>query len=76
MRSVSVKGKIDAIPQAGKLKGDTFEDCQEIDAIAGENEVSITAFNDGNTVQSYLKTVNFTSWTSLKNPIFISWPSA
>ena len=61
MRSVSIKGKVDTIPTASMSKGDTFEDCKEIDAIPGENEVSVTAFNVSNTVQSYMKTINFSS---------------
>ena len=61
MRSVSVKGRADATPISSKPKTDLFEDCKEIDAIPGENEVSITAFNSGNTVQSYMKTIKFNS---------------
>jgi WD40 repeat protein len=68
MRSVSVKGKADAIPPPTKSKGDLFEDCKEIDAIPGENEVSVAAFNANNTVQSYMKTVNFNSRISPEDP--------
>jgi WD40 repeat protein len=68
MRSVSIKGKVDTISTASKSKGDVFEDCKEIDAIAGENEVSITAFNGNNTVQSYMKTINFSSGVKSEDP--------
>jgi len=68
MRSVSIKGKIDTTPTTGKSKGDVFEDCKEIDAIAGDNEVSVTAFNGNNTVQSYMKTINFKSNIKLEDP--------
>ena len=61
MRSVSIKGKVDSIPTASKSKGDLFEDCKEIDAVPGDNEISITAFNGSNTVQGYMKTINFNS---------------
>ena len=59
MRSVLVKGGADPSPISTKSKGALYKDCKEIDIIAGENEVSIAAFNGGNTVQSYMKTVNF-----------------
>ena len=68
MRSVSIKGKVDAIPTASKSKGDTFEDCKDIDAVPGDNEVSVTAFNRGNTVQGYIKTINFNSKIKPEDP--------
>ena len=68
MRSVSIKGKADAIPLPSKSKGDLFEDCKEIDAIPGENEVSVAAFNTSNTVQSYMKTINFNSKIKPEDP--------
>jgi hypothetical protein len=42
-------------------KGEVFKGVVTINAIPGENEVSIAAFNKDNTVQSMLKTVTFTS---------------
>ncbi len=68
MRSVSVKGKSDTIPMFTKPKGDLFEECKEIDAIPGENEVSIAAFNGSNTVQSYMKTIHFNSRAKSEDP--------
>jgi WD40 repeat protein len=47
---------IDAPP-----KGEVFKGVVTVNAIPGENEVSIAAFNKDNTVQSMLKTVTFTS---------------
>jgi uncharacterized caspase-like protein len=61
MRSLSIKAKTDSTIITSKSKGDLFEDCKEIDAIAGENEVSVSAFNGSNTVQSYMKTIKFNS---------------
>jgi WD40 repeat protein len=68
MRSVSIKGKVDAIPTASKSKGDTFEGCKDIDAVPGDNEVSVTAFNSSNTIQSYMKTINFNSKIKPEDP--------
>ena len=68
MRSISVKNKMDSVSLSGKSKGDLFEDCKEIDTIAGENEVSVTAFNSSNTVQSLIKTTNFNSKAKLEDP--------
>jgi len=62
MRSVVVKSVMDASPIGSKAKkGDIFKDCAVVDAIPGENEVSISAFNKNNTVQSYMKTASFTA---------------
>lgn len=63
LRSVSVRGKADVISASAKPKGAHFEGCREIDAVPGDNEVSISAFNAGNTVQSYMKTIHFKSET-------------
>ncbi len=68
MRSVRVTAKVDSTPIACIPKGDLFEDCREIDAVAGENEVSVSAFNSSNTVQSYLQTINFNSGITSGEP--------
>lgn len=60
-RGIAIKEKMDISSMASKSKGDIFEDCGEIDAVSGENEVSITAFNSNNTVQSPMKTISFNS---------------
>ena len=68
MRSVSVKDRSYTLPASGKPKGDLFEDCREIDAVPGENDVSVAAFNGGNTVQSALQTVRFNSKVKAEAP--------
>jgi len=59
MRSIVIKSKVDISPIASKAKGDIFKDCVVVDAVPGENEVSVSAFNKDNTVQSYMKTSSF-----------------
>ena len=61
MRSVKIKGIGEISPITSKTKGELFEGCKEVDAIAGENEISITAFNKNNTVQGYMQTAKFNS---------------
>jgi WD40 repeat protein len=69
MRSLHIKATTDdASLISSKSKGDLFEDCKEIDAVSGENEVSVSAFNGGNTVQSYLKTTKFNSTIRSEEP--------
>lgn len=61
MRSVSIKSKGNAVPAQSRSKGETVEDCREVEAVPGENDVSITAFNSTNTVQGSMKTVRLNS---------------
>ena len=68
MRSVKIKEKTEPIPVTTKTKGDACNECKEIDAVSGENEISITAFNKDNTVQSYMKTVSFNSKLKQEEP--------
>jgi len=68
MRSVSVKGTVENAPTTSKAKADVFEECKEVDAVPGENEVSVTAFNGANTVQGTMKTTRFTSNIQAENP--------
>lgn len=69
MRSVSIKGIEETIPSASKSKGTLFfDDCADVEAIPGDNEVSITAFNGTNTVQGYMETVNFNSKMKPEDP--------
>ncbi|MCX5819760.1 MAG: caspase family protein [Deltaproteobacteria bacterium] len=68
MRSVTIKDKAQSVPATIKPKGETFADCGEIDPVAGENEVSVAAFNAGNTIQSSLKTVHFNSGVKFDDP--------
>ena len=59
MRGIVIKSTIDISPTASKAKGDIVKDCVVVDAVPGENEVSVSAFNKDNTVQSYMKTSSF-----------------
>ena len=68
MRSVKIKEKTEISPTTTKSKGEVFNDCKEIDAITGENEISITAFNKDNTVQCYMQTAKFTSTVKQEEP--------
>lgn len=68
MRGIKITAKEEISPIQSKLKGEIFEDCREIDAVAGENEVSIAAFNSQNTVQSYMKTMSFNAKTQPEEP--------
>ncbi len=68
MRSVKIKEKTEISHVTTKTKGDVFNDCKEIEAIAGENEISITAFNKDNTVQGYMQTAKFTSTVKQEDP--------
>ena len=68
MRSVKIKEKTEISPITTKTKGEAFNDCKEIDAISGENEISITAFNKDNTVQGYMQTAKFTSAIKQEDP--------
>ena len=68
MRSISIRGKVDISNVSGKSKGAVFEECIDIDALPGDNEVSVSAFNSTNTVQSYMKTINFNSKIKQEDP--------
>jgi WD40 repeat protein len=68
MRSVAIMGKADLSSITSKSKGEVFDDCKEVETVSGENEVSVTAFNSGNTVQSYMKTVKFNSAIKPEDP--------
>ncbi len=68
MRSVSIKGRAEIGAIMTKPKGDSFNDCREVDTIPGENEISISAFNSGNTVQGYMKTISFNSKAKSEDP--------
>lgn len=68
MRGVSIRDKADPVRTSIKSKGETFEDCSEINPVAGENELSIAAFNSSNTVQSAIKSVRFNSTIKAEDP--------
>ncbi len=66
MRSIVVKEKKMIDPR--KPKGEQYEECVDIEAIPGENEISVVAFNATNTVQSALENVTFTSSRKPEEP--------
>jgi WD40 repeat protein len=68
MRSVKVQEKGAPGLVQSHPKGDAYEACREIDAVPGENEISVTAFNGPNTVQSRLTSVGFQSTLSPEEP--------
>ena len=68
LRGVTVRGKVDVVSEMGKPKGDSFEDCKEVETIPGENEVSVSAFNRNNTVQGFMKTIRFRSKVKPEDP--------
>jgi len=49
------------MPLVSHEKGMTFSDCKEIDPVAGDNEISISAFNKGNTLQGPSSSLRFFS---------------
>ncbi len=61
MRSVAINAATNPMPISSHEKGASFTDCKEVDTVAGENEIAITAFNKGNTVQSPLNSIKFRS---------------
>lgn len=68
LRGIKIAAKANIEPIQSKSKGDIFEDCQEIDVVSGENEVSIAAFNRQNTVQSFMKTERFYATIEAQEP--------
>jgi WD40 repeat protein len=48
-------------PMVSNSKGNEYAECQVIEAIPGDNEISVAAFNANNTIQSILETTHFVS---------------
>jgi WD40 repeat protein len=61
MRSLKIKEVEEISPIKSKVKGEQVDGCIMVEAIPGENEISLSAFNDSNTVQSYMRTAKFDS---------------
>jgi len=61
MRGMVVREKAYSNFIVAKPKGNTFEECENIETVPGENEISVTAFNAGNAIQSYMQTTSFNS---------------
>ncbi len=68
MRSVTIKEKVAISPRATRAKGEVFQDCREIDAVSGENDISVTTFNRDNTVQGQMKTAKFNAKVPAQEP--------
>jgi len=68
MRSLTVKEKQSPGAELVRQKGELVDECVELETIAGENEVSMTAFNAPNTVQSVMGTASFISTRKQDEP--------
>ncbi len=68
MRSLIVKSIKLSGDQQGAPKGNLVEECINVEGMAGENEISLTAFNAPNTVQSFLETARFVSTVKQADP--------
>jgi WD40 repeat protein len=68
MRSLAVSRKDDVTSLAAKPKGQTFEECVEVEPTPGENEIGVAAFNAPNTVQGFMATASFTSTRKAEEP--------
>lgn len=62
--SVGVKSLTSSI--VSSTKGNEYEECQTIDVMSGDNEISVSAFNEANTVQSKHESIQF--FADLKQP--------
>ena len=67
-RGLVVREKKAANAAISKPKGDLVNECVEIETIAGENEISLAAFNAPNTVQGFMETVTFVSTRKADEP--------
>jgi len=67
MRSVTIRG-IAGTTTVSKPKGAVVNECKEIEAVPGDNEVSVTAFNGSNTIQGAMKTVSFNAKLQPQDP--------
>ncbi len=72
LRGISVAAKGGGAPQSGRMRslprGETVEECRELDAVAGDNEVAVAAFNGQNTVQSFMQTRTFRARVQEEKP--------
>lgn len=59
MRQVWSNTTGNPMPLVSHEKGQTFSDCKEIDPVAGDNEIAISAFNKGNTLQGPTSSLRF-----------------
>lgn len=68
IRSLTIKEKQSPGAVVGREKGDSFDECVDLESIAGENEIGLTAFNAPNTVQSVMGTARFVSTRAQEEP--------
>ncbi len=68
VKGIFKKDKTPNTPPVNKPRAKAPENCLEIDAINGVNEVSVTAFNNNNSIQGDMKTVRFKSKTPADDP--------
>ncbi len=68
MRSLTIKEKHSPGAVLVRPKGESFDECVEMETIAGENEIGLTAFNAPNTVQSAMGTARFLSTRAPAEP--------
>ena len=68
MRSLTVKEKLSPGAVVERSKGELVDECVELETIAGENEIGLTAFNASNTVQSVMDTAGFISTRKQEEP--------
>ena len=68
MRSLTVKEKQSPGAVLARSKGELVDDCVELETIAGDNEIGLTAFNAPNTVQSAMGTARFVSTRAQEEP--------
>ncbi|KAF0158086.1 MAG: wd40 repeat subgroup [Syntrophaceae bacterium] len=68
MRSLTIKEKQSPGAVVVRPKGELVNECVELETIAGENEISLTAFNAPNTVQSVIGTARFISTRAPDEP--------
>jgi WD40 repeat protein len=55
-------------PMMSNSKGNEYSECQEIETIPGDNEISVAAFNGNNTIQSSLEAAHFTADRKAEDP--------
>jgi WD40 repeat protein len=68
MRSLTIKEKQDPGAVLVRPKDELVDECAEMETIAGENEISLAAFNAPNTVQSVMGTASFISTRAPDEP--------
>ena len=68
LRGLAIRQKNKPVSMESKPKGNSFQECIEVETVSGENEISVTAFNAQNSVQSSLQTASFKSSLAPEEP--------